>query len=58
MPVNATIFTDGAFGAKYWISQGANVNYWSDDDFDERGHGEEFTRRLYVFGLKYAATRS
>ena len=32
---------DGEFGVKYWISQGADVNYWDNDD--------------YYYGLKYAA---
>ena len=36
---------DGKFGVKYWISQGADVNYWSDLNFDEDGsrrRGHEF----------------
>ena len=45
---------DGEFGVKYWISQGADVNYWSDLNFDEDGS----RRRGHEFGLHYVATRN
>ena len=52
---------DGEFGVKYWISQGADVNYWDDHYWERRdrdGDGDAFKVNEYVFGLKIAATRN